>query len=233
MGGAPPLPLRRAGQLLRPFLSRPGGAPSPPSPAGGAPSRPRSPPVDLAAGAASSLPRSAAGQIRAARGEGAPEGARSGRWPRIEGRGPCGGTPLPLPYPYPADPAAPTLPSPDPAAVGLGGWSASAALTRQDSSSTFTTAGDRYPYYSELGSVANGVMMVDADNFWNVVDNFWVLAVVATVAAGGGGAGGGGGRWWRSWRWWWRRRLTHPSTPINVARLVYQLTGDVRDDRQG
>ncbi|RCV26357.1 hypothetical protein SETIT_5G239300v2 [Setaria italica] len=66
------------------------------------------------------------------------------------------------------------------AAVGLGGWSASAALTRQDSSSTSTTAGDgckltgySYPYYSELGSIADGVMMVDADNFWNVVDNFW------------------------------------------------------------
>ncbi|CAL4962458.1 unnamed protein product [Urochloa decumbens] len=54
-------------------------------------------------------------------------------------------------------------------AVGLDGWSAS---TRQDSSTT--AAGDySYPYCSELDSVADAVKMVDADSFWNVVDNFW------------------------------------------------------------
>ncbi|PAN29520.1 hypothetical protein PAHAL_5G231900 [Panicum hallii] len=64
------------------------------------------------------------------------------------------------------------------AAAGVDSGSASSALTRRDSSAT---AGDGYMktsysdrYYSELSSVAaDGVKMVDAESFWNVVDDFW------------------------------------------------------------
>ena len=68
------------------------------------------------------------------------------------------------------------------AAAGVDSGSASSALTSRDSSTTAgvdgqhmqTSYGDRY-YYSELSSAAaaDGVEMVDADSFWNVVDDFW------------------------------------------------------------
>ncbi|KAG2590385.1 MYB-like transcription factor EOBI [Panicum virgatum] len=69
------------------------------------------------------------------------------------------------------------------AAAGVDSGSASSALTSRDSSTTTagvdghmqTSYSDRY-YYSELSSAAaaaDGVKMVDADSFWNVVDDFW------------------------------------------------------------
>ena len=68
------------------------------------------------------------------------------------------------------------------AAAGVDSGSASSALTSRDSSTTAgvdgqhmqTSYGDRY--YSELSSAAAAadvVEMVDADSFWNVVDDFW------------------------------------------------------------
>ncbi|CAO1945271.1 unnamed protein product [Urochloa humidicola] len=56
--------------------------------------------------------------------------------------------------------------------------SASSALARQTiNSAAASTAcmqtSYSYPYCSELDSAADGVRMVDADSFWNVVDNFW------------------------------------------------------------
>ncbi|CAO2179038.1 unnamed protein product [Urochloa humidicola] len=73
------------------------------------------------------------------------------------------------------------------AAVGLDSGRASLALVRQTSFTAAATAcsgdgcmqtGYSYPYHSELDSAADGAKMVDADSFWNVVENFWGILPV-------------------------------------------------------
>ncbi|KAF8697013.1 hypothetical protein HU200_036663 [Digitaria exilis] len=66
------------------------------------------------------------------------------------------------------------------AAVGVDSGSASSPMARQDIISSAAAGDDGYskqtiygyPYYLELTSASDGVRMVDAESFWNVVDNF-------------------------------------------------------------